>query len=211
MSQPIVDSKVTRSVEGLREFKLAPARPENYAPSIQIDATYAYDGSNTGYERTLRPGTLMARITATKLWVPCKRTQTNAGATSAAVTVDNAAFFKAGDKISVGADTNLTVSSVNYGTNTITLSGSITYADNEAVIGSETVLAGSEICRGVLDEEVDLYDERTRDYVDKASGRLLVEGQVVKTQLLGDYDAITASGVTNYISELKTDVQLGAD
>jgi len=211
VSQPIVDSKVTRSVAGLREFKLAPARPEHYAPPIQIDATYAYDGTNTGYERTLRPGTLMARITASKLWVPCKRTQTNAGATSASVTVDNASFFRAGDKISVGSDTNLTVSSVDYGTNTIVLSGSITYADNEAVIGSESALAGSEIARGVLDEEVDLYDEATRDYVDKASGRLLVEGQVVKSQLLGDYDAITASGVTHYLGELKTDVQLGAD
>ncbi len=211
MSQIIADSKVTRSVAGLREFKLAPARSEHYAPPIQIDASYAYDGSNTGFERTLRPGTIMARITATKLWVPCKRTQTNAGATSAAVTVDNAAFFKAGDKISVGADTNLTISSVDYETNTITLSSSITYADNEAVIGSETVLAGSEIARGILDEEIDLYDPATRDYVDKATGRLLVEGQVIKSQLLGDYDAITASGVTHYLGELKTDVQLGAD
>ncbi len=211
MSQLIANSAVTRTVAGLREFKLAPALPSHYAPPIQIDATYAYDGSNTGYERTLRPGTIMARITATKLWVPCKRTQTNAGATSAEVTVDNAAFFKAGDKISVGADTNLTISSVDYGTNTITLSGSITYADNEAVVGSEAVLAGSEIARGVLDEEVDLYDDATRDYLDKASGRLLVEGHVVKSQLLGDYDACTADGVTHYLSELKTDVQLGAD
>ena len=41
-----------------------------------IDSANAYDGKNTGYEKELRPGTPMGRITATKLWVPCRRTTT---------------------------------------------------------------------------------------------------------------------------------------
>ncbi len=153
----------------------------------------------------------MARIAASKLWVPQADPDERRSDELPSVTVDNASFFqrRGQDLGRVGHEPDRVVRRLRNEHDRP--SGSITYADNEAVIGSESVLAGSEIARGVLDEEVDLYDEATRDYVDKASGRLLVEGQVVKSQLLGDYDAITANGVTHYLGELKTDVQLGAD
>lgn len=365
MSQLITDSDVVRTVPGLREFKLACPRPEDYAPSIQIDSANAYDGGNTGYETTIRPGTIMARVTSSKKSVPCKRSAANgAGLAATALIVDRAAPFKAGDDVAIvgkrdslkiddndsaasagvalylhldeksqnsighlefvsptnaagsfttiagsvvevndddaagsggvalyfdedGADgekllattpngkdayildtagraikikyhaapgtpgvqlyfdedgaagdrvqfvsptnadgrietdtivgvqsaitkaTGINVDSINYETNTLTLASAQTWVDGDQVYCSS--LAGSEIARGILDEEVDLYDNLTRDVIDRASGRLMVRGQVVKSQLLGDYDACTADGVTHYLSQIQTDVQLGAD
>lgn len=92
---------------------------------------------------------------------------------------------------------------------TITLASAQTWIDDDQVYCSN--LAGSEIARGILDEEVDLYDNLTRGVLDKASGRLMVSGQVVESQLLGDYAACTATGVTHYLGKIQTDVQLGAD
>ena len=44
-------------------------------------ATYkrSVDGKNTSYTNELRAGCIMAQITASKKWVPCKRTTVEAG------------------------------------------------------------------------------------------------------------------------------------
>lgn len=151
-----------------------------------IEADYAIDGGNTGYTGELRPGTIMGRITASKRWVPCKRTKVNAsGATAASFAVDDARAFKAGDTISVASD-DVTILSINYSTNTITLTGSITFADNDDVVARGT-LAGAEIPRGILHEHVDLYDHDTRANVDRQVGRIITSNAKVNTAMvLGD-------------------------
>jgi len=84
-----------------REIVWIPGR-EVYAPGLIIDATNSYDGGNTGYVRELRPGWLLAQITATKKFVPVKRTLTNgAGAAATALIVDNAAAFRATETITI--------------------------------------------------------------------------------------------------------------
>jgi hypothetical protein len=154
-----------------------------------IDSSKAYDGSNTLYEDQLRAGTPLGQITASKLWVPCKRTTVTAsgGATSADVPVVDARAFRAGDTISVGADTGLTISSVNYATNTITLGGSLTFANSEAVVAED----GSQTCRGILNEFVKLRDEDAI-WRDKPFSLLILAGLVDHSKILGDLAAIRA-------------------
>jgi hypothetical protein len=73
------------------------------APNGAIfDATYAWDAGHVGYERYLRPGTPIAMITSSGLWVPTKRTKANgAGGAATSLIVDNAAFFRVDDTISI--------------------------------------------------------------------------------------------------------------
>ena len=73
---------MTNPLPGQREGRST--TPRNMLKSTQLlmlaqgmlilDSTYAYDGANTSYEDEIRVGTPMAQITATKKWVPCKRT-----------------------------------------------------------------------------------------------------------------------------------------
>ena len=88
-----------------------------------IDKDNAYDGGQpTGYEYSFSPGTPMAKITASGLWVPCKRTQVNGTSGAAtAVVVDDARFFKVGDVITIGADAAITIAAIDYDTNTLTI------------------------------------------------------------------------------------------
>lgn len=153
-----------------------------------IDATYAYDGKNTSYEQEIRPGTPMGRITASGLWRPCPRTLVNmTGATTTALVVDDARAFKAGDVISVGSDTGITVTAIDYATNTLTIA-STTVADNEAVV----VADGSQTCRGFLNENINLKDP---DGVarDKSFGQMIIFGLLDPNQILGDLAAIRAA------------------
>jgi hypothetical protein len=81
----------------------------NYAGMVcergVIDATNSYDGGNTDYERELRVGQVMARITSSKKWVPCKRSQTNgAGDAATALIVDDVRAFKAGETLTIGGN-----------------------------------------------------------------------------------------------------------
>lgn len=171
-----------------------------------IDATYAYDGANTSYEDELRPGTLMAQITATKLWVPCRRTTVTAGGsgsasaqgTSSVIVVRDARAFKAGDVLTVGNNTSVTVSSIDYATNRITISAPISYDTNEIVIA--TSLAGSEICRGILNEFVKLKDT-DGTWRDKSFGEMIIAGYVDDNQVLGDLDAVLAA--THHLSQIQ--------
>lgn len=165
---------------------------------IVIDATYAYDGSNTGYETELRVGTLLGQCTTSKLWVPLKRTAVNdSGATANNFVVDNAALFKAGDTITVGTD-DVTIDSINYSTNTITLTSSITFADNDAVVGRGS-LAGAETARAVLGETVDLLDPVTHTARDVYAAALF-KGYLLQSAMIGDLT--NALAATNYLSEI---------
>lgn len=171
-----------------------------------IDETYAIDGANTSKTDEIRPGTPMARITASKLWVPCKRTtiavaSLSASVPSALIYVTDARAFKAGDTITVNATTGLTILSVDYATNIITLTSAIDVdlAVGNIVIGSG-VLAGSEICRMVLNENVRLLSgipyETTQQ--DKTFSKGIVRGLIDNNKILGDLTAIRAA--TNYLN-----------
>jgi hypothetical protein len=161
-----------------------------YAPGGVIDANNAYDGSNTGYEFQIRVGTPMARITATKLWVPCKRTTTNgAGSSSTTLVVHDARAFKAGDSIIIGSNSAVSISAINYATNTLTLASAETWSDTNAVHAND----GSETCRGFLDEWVNLKDVHFDGQLrNKPFGKLVVEGYLDYAMVLGDLNAIRA-------------------
>ena len=164
-----------------------------------IDATYAYDGKHTDRETHIRQGTPLAKITASNLWVPTKRTTVSAGGsgsgagTSQEIPVVDSRAFKAGDTISVGGDTGLTVSSVDYDNDIITVSDSaFSYSTGEAVIGSGD-LAGSETTRAFLNEYCQLRDDDGIDR-DKTVGEVIVAGLLNDDAVLGDLAAIRTSG-----------------
>lgn len=166
-----------------------------------IDSANAYDGKNTGYEKELRPGTPMGRITATKLWVPCRRTTTTSNGAVTALVVVDARAFKTGDTISVGSDTGIVVSAVNYETNTLTIP-STTVATGEAVV----VADGSETARCVLNQHINLYTP-DRVLVNKSFNKGIIFGLVEAAQILGDLTAIRAA--TNYLNHILWDDQHG--
>jgi hypothetical protein len=172
-----------------------------------IDASKAYDGANTNYEDELRPGTPMARITSSKLWVPCKRTSvaTGGGATAQAIPVVNARAFRVGDVISVGADSGKTIASINYASNTITVSDSaFTFADGEAVI----VADGSQTCLGILNEFVKLKDVHFDGlWRNKPFAHLILAGEVDYAQILGDLAAIRGDANAKLAQILWNDTQ----
>lgn len=176
-----------------------------------VDATYAYDGSHTGYPQRLRAGTLMAQITASKQWVPCKRTAVTpaGGATAQAIPVVDASLFKAGDTITVGSDTGKTIASVNYSTNTITVSDTAFAFANDAVVFGSGALAGSETARAVLDEidGLDLVDPDTNAAEDRQTGRLVVDGFLIRSQVIGDLAAV--EGATNHLDDIRYDSDAG--
>jgi len=174
-----------------------------------IDNTNAYDGANTGHEDEMRPGLVMAQITATKLWVPVKRTTVTAGggATSTAVPVVDARAFKVGDTVTVGANTAQSISAINYTTNTLTVP-SITFA-NSAVVFCDS-LVGSELPRAILNEFVKLKDEDgvTRN---KEFGKALLQGLVDNNLILADLAALRALtlGSTSFLGLIQWGDQQG--
>lgn len=150
---------------------------------ITINSTLAIDGKNTGRTFEIRAGSLMGRITATGLYVGCKRTKVNDSSTGTQteVTVDDAIFFKAGDVISIGSDTGLVIDSVNYLTDTITLTAGVTFADDEDVVAED----GSQTCLGILKDTVELLDSDRTGSANKESG-LYVGGLAKESLILGD-------------------------
>ena len=153
----------------------------------KLDATYAYDGANTDYEYELRPGTPLGRITASGLWRACARTKTTTTGTVTSVVVTDARAFKVGDVITIGGDTGITISAINYSTNTLTIA-STTVASGDAVFCED----GSATCRGILNENINLKDE---DGVarDKSFSQMVILGYVDPNQILGDLAAIRAA------------------
>ena len=166
-----------------------------------IDASESYDGKNTGYERELRPGTPMGQITATKLWVPCRRTTTTTTGTVTSVVLTDSRAFKVGDTISIGSDTGITITAIDYDTDTITIA-STTVASGEAVV----VADGSQTCRCILNEHVNLYTP-DRVLVDQSFGKGIIHGLVSSADILGDLTAIRAN--TNYLNGILWDDQQG--
>lgn len=192
---------------GYREGRTVTFRDVLVSPNLalfvsgMIDADEAYDGGNTGYERELRPGTMMAQITASKLWVPCRRTTTTTTGTVTSLVVVDARHFKAGDTITIGADTGVAVSAVNYSTNTLTIA-STTVASGEAVY----VADGSQTARCILNEHINLYTP-DRVLVNRSFGKGIVFGMVRSGDILGDKTAILAA--THYLNHIIWDDQQG--
>jgi hypothetical protein len=171
---------------------------------LVMNAANAYDGANTDREDEIREGTILAQITSgtgAKQWLPCKRTTTTVGGSgsssaqgpSAVIPVVDARAFKAADVITVGNNTSCTISSINYSTNMITLSASISYDPGEAVTCTSVV--GSEIPRAILGEFVKLKDDDAT-WRNKGFGQAIIHGYVNEDQVLGDLAACKAA--TNY-------------
>lgn len=155
-------------------------------PGGIIMASTGVDGSNTGYTYEIRAGWLVGKITASGKYVPCKRTKANgAGSTVADLVVDNAAAFAAGDTITVGSNTGCVIDSVNYSTNTITLTATKSWSDNDRVFAED----GSATCRGVLDTFIKLKNENNTAAADR-SADMIVAGLVNDDFVLGDLSAI---------------------
>jgi hypothetical protein len=172
-----------------------------------IDSVNAYDGSNTNYEDELREGLVMARITATKKWVPCKRTTVlSGGGTVATCVLTDARTFKVGDTITINGDA-VTIVTITYSTNTITWTGNQTIVNGEVVIASGS-LAGAEIPRAVLNEFIKLKDEDSI-WRDKSFSMGLISGYLDNAQILGDLTAIRAA--TNYLAQVQWADQQGAN
>ncbi len=172
----------------------------DYKPGgITIDSDKSVDGANTNLTFELRAGWLMGQITASGKWCPCKRTRVN-GTTGSqtTITVDNASPFQVGDVITVGADTTNTITAVDYTANTITWVGAITVADNDVVFCED----GSGVCRGVLADHVRLRNPENDAAVDKTA-KLLIEGKVKQSMLLGDDDAVIASLSSHFLSDIQ--------
>lgn len=200
-------------------------------------ATYprSNDGGNTSYEYELRAGWVMAQITASKKWVPCKLTTVAAGgsgsgsgAGSAVIPVVDASAFYAGEVISIQprqtgvtmARITRTISSINYASNLITVSGNaIQYGTGDEIYtvtlsDGTTSAAGAEIPRAILAETV--WTKNLVDPIDAAAGtlydkpiQLIRDGYIDSNYALGDYAACRAT-TTNYLSGIKwSDLQQG--
>lgn len=165
------------------------SRIDRVGPCV-IDASVSIDGSNVGRTDEIRAGTLMAKITATGLMCPLKRTTVAESGTVTAAVVVNAAFFKAGDVVSIGADTGLTISAVNYSTNTITIPSTAIAAGDAVVCTSSP---GSETARFVLRETVRLQTGVQFDssQVNKRCS-VLIGGYINAAMILGDLAAARA-------------------
>ncbi|CAK9089696.1 Uncharacterized protein SCF082_LOCUS52490 [Durusdinium trenchii] len=105
MSNPQPGTASLRTVTERQIFYGDPANAKMLPGGGLIDSTYAYDGSNTSYETELRKGWLMAKITSSGKWVPCKRSDANGtGAASTSFVATNAAAFKEGDTVTIGGN-----------------------------------------------------------------------------------------------------------
>lgn len=157
-----------------------------------IDDDNAYDGANTGKETEIRAGTPLAKITATGLWVPTKRTTVAETGTVTALVVTDARAFKVGDVISVGSDTSITITDIDYATNTLTIASTAVVA-GEAVIC--TSLAGSEITRMILNQHIYLQTGKPFETttVPKQFDKGIIRGLVNDDLILGDLAAIRAA------------------
>lgn len=188
------------------------------------------DGGNTSYTNELRAGCIMAQITASKKWVPCKLTTvagggsgSGSGAGSAVIPVVNAAFFIVGETISIQpretgkspARITRVISAVDYANNLITVSGAaIQYNTGDTVYvttlsDGTTSAAGAEIPRAILSETV--WTNNLEDPNDAAIGtlydkpiQLLYRGYVDNNYILGDY-AACRDATTQYLTGILWD------
>lgn len=175
---------------------------------VVIDASYAYDGGNTNKTDEIRAGWLLAQITASKLWVPLKRTLVSSGTSGSGtgtgtttVTVDNAAPFIAGETVSVPTQAgrvSRVIDSIDYTTNVITLTAA---ADNletgqalyTTSFADSVSAAGAETARAILTKTIrllsaDPYNTTTYD----KSAEAAIAGYVDEDMVLGDLAAARA-------------------
>jgi len=199
-----------------RQFLLVTHDVTELPGPVVLDQVNAFDGANTGRTDELRAGQLMARVTASKKWLPVKRTVVVGSGTLTALVVRNAAAFQVGEHIDVGADTDITITAIDYATNTLTIA-STTVVDGEAVIcrtfkDGTTSAAGSEIARGILAQSVRMLSGVPYETSKVAKSCVIVCRAFVKTSMiLGDYAACLASGVTNYLSGILWSDRQGVD
>jgi len=169
-----------------------------------LDASLSIDGKNTNKTDEIREGTPLAKIG--NLWVPVKRTTvsvlhstTATPEDSEVITVTNSSHFRAGDVITIGANTGLTINSIDYTTDEITVDDDITASVADKVFASGAS-AGGEICRGFLNQFVKFLDEDNVQR-DKYVTKIVIGGLIDENQILGDLVAIRAE-TTNKISQI---------
>lgn len=157
-----------------------------------MDKDYSFNGS-ADYPLEILAGTFIALLPNGNV-CPCKRSKiaSGGGADKTTSVLVDAAAFQVGDTVTIGAD-DVTISAINYGTNTITHE-EIDTADNDAVFGRGD-LAGSGDAIGILNEFVDLYDRESQTSVARGVSAIVVHGEVQDAMLLGDKAAIIAADV----------------
>ena len=175
-----------------REILNDPNHVQYMKARVMSAAHSVYGGATFPYE--ILAGTFVSELTATGEICPTKRTTVESGGGAGATTcvLVNSTAFQAGDEISIGADTGITILTINHTTRAITFAAT-TIANGEAVVGSGTTLAGSATTIGILNEFVDLYDRTTQAPVDRTVSTVLVHGEVLNSMLLGDKAAIRAA------------------
>lgn len=188
-----------------------------YSPGpLVLDATYCYDGANTSYERELRPGVVLGRLSSGML-APCKLTSlvgsdnqsgSGTGKSASDLHVTDARHFQVGDVISVptqGGRISKTISAINYTTNVITVSvaitGNLTTTLTQSGVGignciyphSSDGATGVEVPRFILNEFVDLIDHDDNTARDRSIKNALIGGIVNEDLIYGDLAAIRAA------------------
>ena len=153
---------------------------------ILLDGTNTADRSNTITDE-IRAGWALGRITTGGKYCLCKRTRVTANQSSAtAIVVDNAAAFRVGDAIDIGATTNRTINAIS--SNIITISGAaISPSAGDAVVARD----GSQTCRGFLGSWRKLRNLLNTAAQDK-DAQMVVGGVLNQAALLGDIAAILA-------------------
>lgn len=158
-----------------------------YKPGgIILDGTNGLDG---GFSPTydLRPGWLLGRITATGLYVPLKRTTTTTTGTVTSAVLVNSYAFKVGDVVSIGSDTGITISAIDYDTHTITIA-STAISSGEAVVAEN----GAQTFAGILGDFRRLRN-LDNDTAQNKSANMYNEGEMDTAKLFGDWAALLAS------------------
>lgn len=133
-------------------FKIVePARDINIDDSSipQAASTTAHPWWDSVNKKWVIPaGVLMAKITASGLYIPVKRCTlvSGGGAATATAVVSNAELFKVGDEVGDGT-TKQTVQSIDYSTNTITVDtnwgtdlAGVEFLDEDTYPGAETAV-----------------------------------------------------------------------
>lgn len=127
--------------------------------NVPAVSTHPWYDSAAGRYR-IPAGRVMAKITASGLYVPCKRSKLAANANSgqANATLEDASSFKIGDTISIdsGGGDDKVIGSINYTTNVVTVT--VNFANNHVTgdeVYDDTTLPGAQTAVGLLEEERD--------------------------------------------------------
>lgn len=163
--------------------------PLTFCKGGTIDETYCKD-AGAGKSYRIREGTLFARLTTGGALVPCRCTKLSATSSSGTntITVTSAHGFMAGDTIKLAGSVNVTISSIDYDTNVITLTANLgaDRAVGDAVIGRGS-LAGSEIAIGILVEDIDLWNAIKETRMDiMSNNNIAIVGHIDMNYVLGD-------------------------